>query len=643
MDKLKAILIVLLLFGMLLPSASSQVITQELRPPIIIVGNLPKNFVVGPYEEFTVYFYIADDYGITVGNGKVEVYYRINDGDWKQGYVKTAAAGENWSIYQSIIRRFYGETQNFYVFYRKVKFPGLPPGSRVEFRIEVTDVEGHVEVSPVYSYYVTNPDGPKVLIVDPSVEATAFMKSLDSLLVQFNYSRNFYYYDLSDFEAVAEPLTKIKPWMLREHHWEVLAKDYNIRIVSPEDLPKALLDFEPQVIILSNLWLPEWGLSGDALNSLEGYLKDRHAGLVVTAGTLFDATNPSQTEALSKLLGLDPLTVPMTAKEELNLTGASVMAPFISTGYSLILEREPFAGGTVEVTVPSAVGWQYTLPGIKFGIAKRSIARFLEENESLSHDVEVSLQNLLGVYVNFSLSANLVLPEIASKMQILDDGVILSRGNLEVEITPERGVLERVRLLNALRGRVPLILARTGDYAGGILAIDGAYRSAYVSLELESGTPEEREVLKELVDWVGEPHQASAPEVVILSNDIDWNIRGALLASQLETLGLPVRRVTAGEFEAYKDSEVIIILGGPDAYDGVGGYVRQVLSPGEQSAVRNGEKGMFVKTNVWTEGQVVMVLAGVDRWETSRKVKAYLQGLDPAYVRLLVTFSVSVS
>ncbi len=180
-------------------------------PPIIIVGNVPRGgFVVAPYEMFKVYFYIADDFGgVTTGKGRIEAYYRVNGGDWKQAYVtKAAAGGENWSIYQSIIHRFYGESQDFYVFYREATLPGAPPGSRVEFKIAVTDAEGgHVSYSPVYSYYVANPDGPRILIVDPpSVEAMAFEKSLESLMAQFNASRSFYHYNLSDFEAVAEPL-----------------------------------------------------------------------------------------------------------------------------------------------------------------------------------------------------------------------------------------------------------------------------------------------------------------------------------------------------------------------------------------------------------------------------------------------------
>lgn len=649
MDRLKAVFVIVLLLGILLPSASSVVVVSEPMPPIIIVGNVPRGFVVAPYEMFKVYFYIADDFGVTTGKGRIEAYYRVNGGDWKQAYVTKAAAGENWSIYQSIIHRFYGESQDFYVFYREATLPGAPPGSRVEFKIAVTDAEGHVSYSPVYSYYVANPDGPRILIVDPSVEAMAFEKSLESLMAQFNASRSFYHYNLSDFEAVAEPLRALKPWMLSDHHWEELAKYYNIRIVSPDELVNALQSFQPDAVILSNLWLPDWGLSGEEISALEDYLKGTHAGLIVTAGTLFDATNSGHlggingSAGLTGLLGLDSLTIANSLKGSFNLSNASVMLPFVNTGYSLVLSKEgPFSGGTIDVTAYSTVGWQCVLSPVQFGIARRSVSRSIAENSRMLELVE-SIKNLTGVQFNFSLSASMELPNLVASMEVTDDGVAVNHDGEDVELSVKRGLLERIRLLQALRGRVPILLAHTEDYSGGILATEGDYRAVYSSLELEAGGSDELSVLKELVDWVVNYKPVEMPEVIVLANDIDWGIRGESLASQLEALGLPVKRVTAGDFKAYEDSKVVIILGGPDAYDGVGGYVREVLTTEEQDAVRKGERGTFVKTDVWANGQVVIVLAGRDRWGTSGKIKAYMNGVDDSYLRILATFSASVS
>ncbi|WP_206204297.1 hypothetical protein [Thermococcus sp. LS1] len=645
-NRLLAVFTALLLLGALLPSASSVVIVTGPRPPLIIVGNIPSNFVVGPYEEYTVYFYVADDFGL----GDVRAYYRVNGGEWRPAYAKTAAAGENWSIYQSIINRFYGETQNFYVFYRKFNIPGAAPGTRIDFKIEATDVEGHTSVSPVYTYYVTNPAGPKVLIVDPSVEAMAFERSLDSLMLQFNLSREFYYYNLSDFEAIAEPLTKLKAWMFTEHRWEALAGEYNIKIVSPDELTEALNEFKPEVVILSNLWLPEWGLSVEQMAELENYLEVNHAGLIVTAGTLFDATNPQHvgdidgSPSIARMVGLELLPVAESARSALNLTSVPVIISHINTGYSLILsEKEPFAGGRVDANVYSTAGWQYILPSVQFGIAKRSVIRFASENGLRMREMGDVVKSFTGLQFNFSMAASLSLAEAIGQMRVSDDGVSLRFGNSSAELTPDRRVLERIRLLHSIREYVPMLLARTEDYSGGILAREGDYRAVYISLELEAGGEEELAILKNLIDWTLDYEPPQMPEVVILSNDIDWGIRGTLLASQLEALGFSVRRVTADEFETYKRGRIIVILGGPEAYDGVGSYVQQALSLEEQNAIINGEAGMFIKTDVWAEGQVVIVLAGQDRWGTSRKIKAYLEGLDLAYAELLAEFSAAVS
>ncbi|NJE85227.1 hypothetical protein E3E23_05230 [Thermococcus sp. CX2] len=612
------------------------------------MGNVPEGFVIEPSETYTVYFYIAEDFGIK----NITAYYRINGGGWKPAYVKTAAAGENWTIYQSIIDRFYGESQNFYVFYRKFNLPAGAPGTKIEFKIEVTDVEGHVSVSPVYAYYVVNPFGPKILIVDPSVETMAFERSLSSLIEQFNSSREFYHYNLSDYEAIAEPLTKISPWMLSEHHWEMLSEDYNIRIVSPGELIEALGEFKPEVIILSNLWLPEWGLSADEMVALEGYLKANHAGLIVTHGSLLDASNPQhigsleswEEPSLAKMVGLELLPIAESARKVFNLTDVPAVIPYISTGYFLVLSRDgPFAGGKLETNVYSAAGWQYVLPSLQFGVAKRSVMRFANENGLRMREMGQSMANLTGLTFNFSFAASMPLAEILTGMSLSDDGISLGFGDSSVNLTLERPVLERIRLLHAVRKYLPALLAYTEDYSGGILVREGEYRAVYTSLELEAGGDAEFSVLKELINWTMDYQPLLTPEVVVLANDIDWDIRGDLLASQLETLGLSVKRVTANEFEAYKESPIVVILGGPEAYDGVGSYVQQALSLEEQNAIIDGEAGMFIKTDVWVEGQVVIVLAGQDRWGTSRKIKAYLEGLDPAYAELLAEFSAAVS
>ncbi|AFL95506.1 hypothetical protein CL1_1307 [Thermococcus cleftensis] len=639
MRRIHALFVSLLLLASVLPAAAPAVVVTAPRPPLIIVGNPPAGHSVAPYTDYTVYFLVADDYGVTTGSGRIAAYYRINGGEWKEAYLKTTA--EN-PVVASLRARFYGESQNFYVFYRRFTIPGLPPGSRVEFRVEATDVEGHTSYSPVYTYYVVNPQSPRVLVVDPSVDAVGFLPYLDSIEGQLNVSRDYYHYNLSDVEAVAGPLGRVKGDLFTVHRWELLAGEYNISVVSPSELRKALEDFEPQVVILSNLWLPEWGLSGEDMKALHDYLHLNGAGLIVTSGTLLDSTNPQHIGtpgniSVASMLRMEPLQLALAVRKALNVSDVPLMVMNVNTGYPLTLSRKgPFDGGRLEVNVSTTVGWQYYLPAQARGIADRSVELFIRENGRAVREMEEAVANLTGARFNFSMT--FAMAGALANMEVVDGGVLVTYGGLSATLPLEGKLLERVRLLHALRKRYPVILARTDDYSAAILASDGDYRAVYSSLELEAGGETEFGILRDLVDWAMKP-SPQMPEVVVLSNDIDWNIKGRLLASQLQALGFTVTRVTAEDIESRRDAKVVLILGGPDAYDGVGDYVRQVLSAGEQEAVRTGRRGVFAKTDVWSGGQVVIVLAGRDRWGTGEKIKAYMEGVDFGYAELLAGFA----
>ncbi len=113
---------------------------------------------------------------------------------------------------------------------------------------------------------------------------------------------------------------------------------------------------------------------------------------------------------------------------------------------------------------------------------------------------------------------------------------------------------------------------------------------------------------------------SAAPRIVVLANDIDFDLATDFFGF-LDNRGLEVIRATSGDFEEYKVEPFIIILGGPDAYDGVGNIVGEILSEYENDVVRKaGNRRMFVKTDPWglRPGQRVTVLAGSDRQQTKR-------------------------
>ncbi|MFQ5800283.1 MAG: hypothetical protein ACE5HH_01005, partial [Candidatus Hydrothermarchaeales archaeon] len=113
------------------------------------------------------------------------------------------------------------------------------------------------------------------------------------------------------------------------------------------------------------------------------------------------------------------------------------------------------------------------------------------------------------------------------------------------------------------------------------------------------------------------------PYVVLIANSIDYNLSRDFV-DYLEGKGVEVIRASALDFEGYKDADTIIILGGPDALDGIGNITRQVLDEDEQEFLRiEGNRGMFINENPWYprySDKTVTVLAGSDRYETQKAV-----------------------
>jgi hypothetical protein len=109
----------------------------------------------------------------------------------------------------------------------------------------------------------------------------------------------------------------------------------------------------------------------------------------------------------------------------------------------------------------------------------------------------------------------------------------------------------------------------------------------------------------------------SRNRVVVFANSID----GALASDFygfLRNNGMEVVYVNASSFQNYMSDKFIVILGGQNAPEGVGGIVREILSDNEQGMLlaSNTSRRMFVKTNVWTQGQVVRVIAGYEKEQT---------------------------
>jgi len=106
--------------------------------------------------------------------------------------------------------------------------------------------------------------------------------------------------------------------------------------------------------------------------------------------------------------------------------------------------------------------------------------------------------------------------------------------------------------------------------------------------------------------------------IIVLANSIDYELAAEFFGF-LGNKGMDVTHVDAAEFKdgGYKEEKFVVILGGPDAPEGIGEIVQNITSSEEQDAIRQkGSRKKYVKTNTWTSGQRVMVIAGSDRNET---------------------------
>lgn len=77
---------------------------------------------------------------------------------------------------------------------------------------------------------------------------------------------------------------------------------------------------------------------------------------------------------------------------------------------------------------------------------------------------------------------------------------------------------------------------------------------------------------------------------------------------------VPFKHVTAAEFPNFKKSKYIVVMGSPSEAGGIGGIVKEALSPQEADWVsQQGNRKMYIKSKVWAEGQSVIVFAGWDQ------------------------------
>lgn len=284
----------------------------------------PKGWTWPGKSEMKVLVVAADEKPDGIGQQVFE--YSTNDGGWQKAELNpdhamsdldelTGAVNESISSIEDAIRKFKPDFDlpdsrpSIQIGYATI--PGQPAGSYVKFKASATDVDRNKSTSPAGLYYTVNSNSKsataaadKLLIVDPHVSlwlhqtnavqyAGVVKSAVDSGIPED--LRNYY-------GAVAKTAKALDDRKLESfHHWEYLGQDYDFYIAYPKSNLSDMLkkpDAGWKAIILSNLWLGysdskdslfNWDLAKlEVIDDISKYVKENHAGLIVTHGTLAD-------------------------------------------------------------------------------------------------------------------------------------------------------------------------------------------------------------------------------------------------------------------------------------------------------------------------------------------------------------------
>lgn len=193
------------------------------------------------------------------------------------------------------------------------------------------------------------------------------------------------------------------------------------------------------------------------------------------------------------------------------------------------------------------------------------------------------------------------------------DVAVLDHGLTVAALTEEGGLY-----LYSREGNLTGTFALNGPVHGFSISKDGSY----IAASYDRPSRELRFFAEALPEQTAA--KESPVEVILLANSVDLD--GALdLLLFLKSSGARVIHVSASDFmDRYRQSGSVVILGGPDAYEQVGGVVREILSEDEQRAIREpGSREMYVKSGVWASGQRIIVIAGSDRAGTMEAHRFY--------------------
>jgi hypothetical protein len=119
-----------------------------------------------------------------------------------------------------------------------------------------------------------------------------------------------------------------------------------------------------------------------------------------------------------------------------------------------------------------------------------------------------------------------------------------------------------------------------------------------------------------------EPAKEASKEkgkLIVVTNEANYE-KDKDVINFIATRGVAIERISPADFDKYKSEKYILVLGGPGEGEGLGDIVKQLLSPDEVSFVSQmGNKELYLKTDKYSSGQQIIVIAGCDADATFRQ------------------------
>jgi len=128
--------------------------------------------------------------------------------------------------------------------------------------------------------------------------------------------------------------------------------------------------------------------------------------------------------------------------------------------------------------------------------------------------------------------------------------------------------------------------------------------------------------------------------LILVANDIDYELNKDTFNTICMENDWELLRVAADQFYVYEEESFIVVLGGVDAYNGIGEIVEDVLTNPQGIKTHSGYHRFLVE-NHWARFQEIVVLAGEDREHTKEAVEIfkdhfleyYEEGIKKAFTR----------